>query len=859
MSGFPLFSNFEPHVRNQFDARKGDNLEVSKYTTWFRLFSGAGSGLIMYSNPDYRLFRAAGDGNVATIYGGQSHSGILGVDWNNKPVTTSGTDVPLKPSPVVTSADVDEGMGNISRRANLSITAFTKQQADLLAEYFIEPGFTVFFEWGRNKPEAMKSLIPISGGSQEIATKIAEMQNFGKLVEKRNKSNGHYDNYLGFIKGGNLTISGEVWNITVELVGYNEIPYWMQSRDVVKKGERDEDGNLKKQPEEEVVEPAELFEDVEEGDPFVTKRFKLMFNSLPANRRTKKLKQLKNSTDGVRESDLINFDKEIIDEVNKKAKRGFEARGVSRIEMGITRDVFGADYNRMFNIGDNPTLDNVTIGQVLVDTDGTRWKVNKIDEWRSSKYVNMTVIELGAGVEQEVGAIDIQDGVKVINEERFISMRLAMKILELNAEEIALAKTDNTVKINIDIEKTPINAFKHIYSTDRSKLFIPNAQTPAFTIGVATRAEPLNLNNIGIRTNTVDNSIPQVVTVIPTQPGEGGLVGTDRLDNNRIRFPSNTKLIRNGVTLKKPYEWGYLKNLYINFDFFKKTIDVKTFVLGDVLKTLLNGLSDAVSSYWDFQIFEREDENGNMTLQIYDMEFATTTDVEDENMYEFTLLGDRTIFLDNSFTMDIPGAMANKIIGERLNVNAGSTVDTPGLFTDKNDLVLTNLKTATTSTGGGDSNGTGDEGDDDRKKLSIETYLDNVGIYIKPNIKDKNEITTRSVKTWGRRVIDVVLDDFVIYGSYNDTKLFDAIYYRDKEKRAEANKQSNNEVSTLLPLTFSFTVHGIAGIKRGDKFKVIGLPEVFSRKAFFQVTAIKQVVAENGWRTEVEGRLRRGI
>ena len=39
----------------------------------------------------------------------------------------------------------------------------------------------------------------------------------------------------------------------------------------------------------------------------------------------------------------------------------------------------------------------------------------------------------------------------------------------------------------------------------------------------------------------------------------------------------------------------------------------------------------------------------------------------------------------------------------------------------------------------------------------------------------------------------------------------------------------------LLPIKFTFTIHGLSGWKRGDKFKVVGLPQRYNN-GFFQVT-----------------------
>ena len=143
MSFFPSFSNIDESIRGTLDKRKGNPLEVSKLNVWVKLTSAVGNGLVVYSNPDYKLFNAAGDGNISTIYGSNSQSGVLGVDWDNNVVYPNNSDLPLQPRPVVTSIEIDEGAGNISRKATISMTAFTKGQTELLSEYFLEPGYVL--------------------------------------------------------------------------------------------------------------------------------------------------------------------------------------------------------------------------------------------------------------------------------------------------------------------------------------------------------------------------------------------------------------------------------------------------------------------------------------------------------------------------------------------------------------------------------------------------------------------------------------------------------------------------------------------------------------------------------------------
>jgi hypothetical protein len=59
----------------------------------------------------------------------------------------------------------------------------------------------------------------------------------------------------------------------------------------------------------------------------------------------------------------------------------------------------------------------------------------------------------------------------------------------------------------------------------------------------------------------------------------------------------------------------------------------------------------------------------------------------------------------------------------------------------------------------------------------------------------------------------------------------------------------------IMPIKFNFSIHGVSGIKRGDKFMVTGLPKGYEN-GFFQVTSIKHSISEMMWKTEIEGSYR---
>ena len=82
-----------------------------------------------------------------------------------------------------------------------------------------------------------------------------------------------------------------------------------------------------------------------------------------------------------------------------------------------------------------------------------------------------------------------------------------------------------------------------------------------------------------------------------------------------------------------------------------------------------------------------------------------------------------------------------------------------------------------------------------------------------------------------------------------------ASVYDDKQllKIAKSEGDKKQGVSILLPINFTFTVHGVSGIKRGDRFAVKGIPAKYEKQGFFQVLGVKHTIQGMEWTTEVEG------
>ena len=754
MSTFPHFSNIKEGIQKKLTARrKGGTYAVSKLNTWVRITSGTGpNGMVLVSNPNFQLFKAAGS-NATGIYGNSKLAGTIGTDWYGNPIN-SGEGQGYRPAPIVSSLEIDEGAGNLSRKASFSITAHSKEQMQTLSKYFMEPGYSIFIEWGWNTKDGVSGLQTLS------ADNISNFQSFVKTDEARKTGGYEYDNYLGFMTGGGISLDGDKWTLNIKCTGYTELPSYLLTTET---GEADND-----EVDEEIT-SAESYGSLTVtnagsltgGFNFAKQRWMRVFNELPDTRRTKRIKDLENELSKL--ENFIGFDDEVSEDLNS-------------------------------------TTDGATfLGFTL---------------WRETKKVD------GENVE-------FPKGTKIVSDKKFIKFSALMKIIsEIGIDGYYLGNDESKIiKFSINSEDTKCSTFKNIYSIDPDKLFIPNPETPSFKLGSVTS----------------DSKISQLVT---TETTINNSVKTS--DGKLVQFPTQSGLSyfekMSDIISKEIARYGMLDDLYVNFDFAKNILETKNFFIKDALYQILNGLSSAVNGMWDFQITENESSRkteNNVTiisteLRIHEINFSSN-DIG-EAPYKFSLIGADSIFIDSSFDLDISGAKMNQIIGRKLGaaLNGDAPEIPKKLFATEDDILGVAIKKKGPLKGGSTKNT-----EKDLEKLKEDNLNILLGkLFFYPRVELTDYTSTKGE-----------LYELVYLGAFRDSNIFSSL------KRTDSVKHPN-DVSPLMPINFSFSIHGISGIKRGDKFIVDGIPEQY-KDGFFQVLSVKHTLDGMMWKTEITGGFRR--
>jgi len=850
MGTWPQFSYPYPEIVKKLDARGGNNSPmpyanasagVSGLMPWIRVISAYGcdtgnsssNGLILQSNyPEDGFNIRYGNGST----GQSAESGICGFELDYKtPVRVKGR--PTRPGPIISGLSVSEV--DVGRKTtNFSITCYTLEHMEKLAKYFLEPGFYVLVEWGWNSRDARKQWVGNKDTGAITPCMIAKHINQKYILQKRIASKFDYDATLGLTTNGGVKFGdNETFILDIELTSQGDVAEYMQSH---KGGAPTTDKNVSSTR----FDPSAL-DDVAKKDGVAKALFRQMFNDLNGEKQTTEIK-------------------------------GWETQNISPKK----KDYSFIEYGK-------PNADNL-------------WA----DE---SNYINMDKImqttiltalknsvSIEASDDDDGSDFELPEDKPLLSEERFIRFELACAILNEDFTNKS-SKADganpgicdeNKASLIINIDSTIIGGFPHMFSLDKNVLYIPNTTAPDFNIesafsGKDADAKFVDVANLGKKTQNLHPTPTPGIEYTGTRKENGS--------NTPHAFPCTYKLTPEhnkwefdpGNSIKS-YEtdamyWGWLKNLYINFDFFCKTMQTPNYTIRDVLYDLLNGMSAACNSHWKFQIVSGPHPNtGIEELRVVDTNFTGIINHTENKIPTYQLRGTKSPFIEVDFNVTTPAAMQNSILQKRASNDmkaeliqefgglipvAGSVWSSPN-SKDKDGIapfdpvgtIVSGIKFKEPKDVPADNTASEEqEKDADAiKKANYEFFVGKAGVF--PSSQNRNDmegITDDISKGEIKKHFKV--------GSFNDSALLRQVYLKDidSKKWRDTTTAQGGKVNVPFGMAeVNFKVHGISGFKRGDTLRFDGLPKNFSYPHTYEVTGLEHEITTTGWYTSIKTGMR---
>lgn len=285
MGAFPFYKSIDSYITTELRARtSNNNVELSKLVPWIKAVSNLGEKYTLGTETYTSLF--TGGGNDA-------YANMAGSSWK------------YRPNPIITDFSIDFASRGTLRRATLKIKCFSPDQLTKVQTFFLEPGISCYIQWGWNYSVSGKKAI---GPNSESG--IEYYRNATTLNAIREANNGCYDNFFGIISGGDSTISGNEFDISVKMVSLGEVLMGLP-RDAKKDGETD-------------IEPTNYPVNLLNGylankNPAVN--FAYFFDQLPDSLRIPGLLAIQKEFK--LDSDFINYNESLIEEAKSETTSGW--------------------------------------------------------------------------------------------------------------------------------------------------------------------------------------------------------------------------------------------------------------------------------------------------------------------------------------------------------------------------------------------------------------------------------------------------------------------------------------------------------------------------------------------------------
>ena len=500
-----------------------------------------------------------------------------------------------------------------------------------------------------------------------------------------------------------------------------------------------------------------------------------------------------------------------------------------------------------------------------VDTRGNSWSdkgnfINMDDEIRKSLIEDLTDTDVETN--ENDSSAKIPEGMPLVSDHSYIRLELAFKILSTYQTNIQPKQVKNcqvkSYSYEICIDYTLCRAHKFMFSIDGSKLLIPNTNTPEFNlVSSLTASDPIGsyFSPKGLPTKTANLNQWRK--------------SDSKESNNDYAFPQIVPLNEykwpDGV-ITQEYEantYGYVKDLFINYEFFHEVLGRTNYVNKDLYYEILNGLSNGVSGFWQFEINEtpdtRKGNEGNFHLAVHDLTLCKPDATIFDKCAKFDSSGPDTPFLQSSFDLSIPAAMQNMITGQRsaAEVNTQESGDTDvtianaTLFAKEPDKVMAILDSfqmkPEDKNVDNESEEVDEDDEDDIRKANYELFMSKGTVL--PSVKGRDDDYDAAEGAWYNifNNANASIEDILFVGAWNDSLALRKLFL--------GTVGNNSSTNVLVPIKFGFTTIGITGIVTGQLFRINDIPSRFSTNAF-QVTKVGHELTDGQWTTTVEGTMR---
>jgi hypothetical protein len=301
---------------------------------------------------------------------------------------------------------------------------------------------------------------------------------------------------------------------------------------------------------------------------------------------------------------------------------------------------------------------------------------------------------------------------------------------------------------------------------------------------------------------------------------------------------------------------GNLLNVFFRYDTFVQAYN-QSYTQADILNNLLQSMNDNMFGLCSLQFQKASDDNDGSPLTIIDKKLPIKQPTPDElkSVHRFKIGSNGSIVKAFEFNMELSTLMqAQALYSTQLAlnkaINNGEGPDSEPVA-QKDDFASADLSYAKNADGYYSINSI-------EVKLVKEAAAWNDKIAKETNTTSGSATTSEEKpKTAAEELKEIkeVLESKFVKFKLNPTQTTPApngLIYLDTSLILKYVKTKKENTSALTYLDISLKLDGIAGISCGEFFHIDGVPEIYNKNGYFQVTNVKHTIDDKGWETTIE-------
>jgi hypothetical protein len=298
---------------------------------------------------------------------------------------------------------------------------------------------------------------------------------------------------------------------------------------------------------------------------------------------------------------------------------------------------------------------------------------------------------------------------------------------------------------------------------------------------------------------------------------------------------------------------GNLLNVFFRYDSFVQAYN-QSYTQADILNNLLQSINDNMFGLCSLQFQKESDDNDGSPLTIIDKKLPIKNPPSSElkTIHRLKIGAEASIVKAFEFNMELSTLMqAQALYSTQLAlnkaINKGEGPDIEPLA-EKDDFASADLSYAPNADGYYSINSI--EVNLVKEANAWNTYITTETNTTGSTVEEKEKTANEQIK----ELKEVLESKCVKFKKTTNAKspAADTYIYLDTSLILKYVKTKADNSTALTYLDISLKIDGIAGISCGEYFHIDGVPEIYNRNGYFQVTNVKQSIDDKGWETTIE-------